>query len=134
MNEVKARGFTLIELLVVLAIIATLLSLVAPRYHASVDRAKEAALRANLRHVWAAIDQFAGDTGRFPASLDELVERRYLRELPMDPMTERRDTWVLLAGAPAPAIAAGEPPAPGVSDVRSGAPGVSRDGSRYAAW
>lgn len=128
----KCRGFTLIELLVVLAIVATLLSLVAPRYFAAVDKAKEAVLRTNLRIVREAIDKHLADTGRFPPSLQSLVERRYLQAIPVDPMTERTDTWIFMAPG------AREPDASAVpaelADIRSGAMGEARDGSAYVSW
>ena len=76
------RGFTLIELLVVLAIIAVLLTLAVPRYFNQIDGAKETVLRENLQVTRVAIDKYFGDLGRYPDSLDELVERRYLRSLP----------------------------------------------------
>jgi general secretion pathway protein G len=118
-------GFTLVELLVVMAIIATLLTLVAPRYIQSVDRAREAVLRTNLKLLRSAIDQHYADRGGYPESLSVLVERRYIREVPEDPITERRDTWILY-GHPA-----GQP---GVYDVRSGAAGTAADGTAYATW
>ena len=122
----KHRGFTLIELLVVMAILGALLAIAAPRYFESVERAKEAALRTNLRMLREAIDKHKADTGRSPANLDELVSRRYLRNVPIDPITDRADSW-LVDNAPDGAT-------PGVHDVHSGAPGSSRDGSPYATW
>jgi len=123
----KAGGFTLIELLVVLAIIATLLTIAAPRYFVSLERAREAALRQTLFVMRDAIDKYHGDTGRYPASLEALVDKRYLRKLPPDPLTESADTWIALP--PPPGAADG-----GVYDVKSGAPGVGADGSAYADW
>jgi general secretion pathway protein G len=122
---VKARGFTLIELLVVLAIIGGLLALAAPRYLHRVDLAKETVLISDLATMRDAVDKFFGDTGRYPASLDELVARRYLRRIPPDPITESTDSWVVVA-----------PPAPdqgAVYDVKSGAPGKTIDGRLYSA-
>ena len=121
-----AYGFTLIELLVVMAILATLLTLAAPRYFESVERGKEAALRTNLRLLREAIDKHRADTGRLPESLEALAQARYLRAVPADPITERVDSWVVI---PMP-----EGAMPGVYDVRSGAPGVARDGTAYASW
>ncbi|MCW7537682.1 type II secretion system GspH family protein [Aquabacterium sp. A7-Y] len=128
----RQRGFTLVELLVVMAIIATLLSLVGPRYMASLDRANETVLRTNLRLTREAIDKFRADTGRYPVTLEELVQRRYLRDVPLDPMTTRNDTWVLTTprGSPIEEGAAER----GVYDVHSGAEGRGRDGTAYAAW
>jgi general secretion pathway protein G len=119
-------GFTLIELLVVLAIVATLLMLVAPRYFHKVDATKEAVLRDNLRSVRDVIDKFYGDNGRYPETLEELVEKRYLRALPVDPLTESAATWQLV---PVPDGYKGT-----VYDVHSGAQGTDRDGKKYADW
>lgn len=116
-------GFTLIELLVVLAIIALLASIATPRYFSSVERAREAVLRETLATVREAIDKFHADTGSYPASLDELVRRRYLRRAPVDPVTESASTWVAV---PAPLGEAG------VFDVRSGAPGRASDGTAFS--
>jgi general secretion pathway protein G len=123
------RGFTLIELIVVLAIVALLASIVAPRYVASVDRAREATLRTSLATLRDAIDQFAADRGRWPESIDELVSTRYLRSLPEDPVTNRRDSWVALPPPPDAVEATG-----GLFDIRSGAAGRAQDGSLYADW
>lgn len=122
----RSRGLTLIELLVVLAILAALLSLAAPRYFDSLERAKEAALRTDLRVLREAIDKHRADTGRLPESLQQLVQSRYLRDVPLDPITDRSDSWVLV---PAP-----DGKTPGVYDVRSGARGQARDGSSFASW
>lgn len=121
------KGFTLIELLVVLTIMATLLSIVAPRYLDSVDRAKEAALKTNLRMLRESIDKYKADTGQYPENLNALVEKRYLRSVPMDPVTDRSDSWKLI---PPPSATA----ASGVYDVRSTAPGQARDGSTFVNW
>ena len=127
MNTVPIRrGFTLIELLVVLAIIATLLMLVTPRYLQQVDAGKEAVLRENLRALRDVLDKFHADQGRYPESLDELVDRRSLRALPVDPITESTATWRIV---PVPEGYKGS-----VYDIRSGHPGQGRDGTRYADW
>jgi general secretion pathway protein G len=122
------RGFTLIELLVVLAAMAVLLSLAAPRYIQHVDRSREVVLRHNLAALREAIDKFHADRARYPASLQELVTERYIRSVPVDPVTDRSDTWVVV-GASGQGQAADR-----VNDVRSGAPGKAADGSDYASW
>lgn len=122
----QRAGFTLIELLVVLAIIATLLSLAAPRYTGSVDKAKESVLRENLATFRSAIDKHFGDTGKYPATLNDLVTRKYLRRVPLDPVTDSETAWIVVAPADTQQGA--------VSDVRSGAPGKSRDGTAYRDW
>ena len=120
----RRSGFTLIELLVVLAIIALLASLAMPRYFQSIDTAKETILADNLRLTRETIDKFYGDTGRYPESLDELVARKYLRALPVDPITESTATWVIV------------PPDDGdkgnVYTIKSGAPGNNRSGTPFA--
>ena len=122
----RARGFTLVELLVVLAIVATLLSLAVPRYYASLDRSKEAVLRENLYVLRDAIGKYYGDRGRYPDSLDSLAADKYLRAVPMDPITGSVATWVVIPPQDAQMGA--------VFDVRSGAVGKGIDGSEYAAW
>jgi general secretion pathway protein G len=121
----RRRGFTLIELLVVLAILATLLSLAAPRYFQHIERSREAVLRENLASLRDAIDQYHADTDAWPADLADLVEKHYLRAVPADPVTDSKDTWVVLP-----------PPGgiEGVYDVRSGAEGEGLDGSAYSEW
>jgi general secretion pathway protein G len=119
----RQRGFTLIELLVVMAIIATLMSLVAPGYFKQVDRSKETVLRHNLQALRTAIDDYHADHGADPKAIGALVEEQYLRSLPVDPITGRNDTW-----------AETRDDGQGVADVHSGAPGVALDGSRYAKW
>lgn len=122
----KNKGFTLIELLVVLGIIALLLTLAVPRYFPSVDSAKETILSDNLRQTRAVIDQYYGDTGKYPDTLEQLVEKKYLRALPVDPITESTTTWTLV---PPEDGAKG-----GVADIKSGAPGTDRHGKAYAEW
>ncbi|MGL4995513.1 MAG: type II secretion system protein [Deefgea sp.] len=124
MNGKLHRGFTLIELLVVLAIMASLLTLVVPRYFQQTDRAQEVVLKHNLVAVRDGIDKFFADTGRYPANLDELVSKKYLRELPLDPITGKRDTWIIVAPETGT----------GVYDLKSGAEGTSNDGTLYSSW
>jgi general secretion pathway protein G len=126
MASLRRAGFTLIELLVVLAIVSTLALLVAPRYFQKVDASREVVLRENLRAMRDVIDKFYGDTGRYPESLDELVEKRYLRALPVDPVTESSSTWQIV---PVPDGGEGA-----VYDIRSGAQGTGSDGKNYAEW
>lgn len=121
-----AKGFTLIELLVVLGIVALMLTLAVPRYFPSMDKSREVVLADNLRNLRGLIDQYYGDTGRYPDSLDQLVEKKYLRALPRDPVTDSDSTWIIV------------PPEDGlkgnVYDIRSGAPGNDRSGKPYADW
>ena len=124
LHAVRQCAFTLIELLVVMAIVALLLTLAYPRFFNTYDRSKETILRENLRITRETIDKFYGDTGRYPETLDELVEKKYLRAPPHDPITESAATWKLL------------PPTDGkegkVFDLKSGAPGAASDGRAFA--
>lgn len=121
----RANGFTLIELLVVMAALGLLLSIAAPRYAQHVDRAREVVLRQNLAGLRDAIDKFYADRARYPKDLEELVQQRYLRQVPLDPVTDRTDSWVLVPPAGQQGV---------VFDVRSGAAGQARDGTAYATW
>ena len=122
----KKAGFTLIELIVVLAVVATLLTLALPRYFASIDRAKEAVLKENLHLVRDAIGKYYADKGKYPESLDAMVSDKYLRKLPIDPITESSSTWVIV---PPEDLQKG-----GVYDLKSGAPAQALDGSAYSEW
>ncbi len=120
----RRRGFTLIELLVVMTILAILLTIAVPRYFGSVDKSKEAVLRQNLSQMRDAISHYYADKGKYPDSLDVLASDRYLREVPLDPITDSEKTWITV-----------QPPDPqksGVYDVRSGAQGQTRDGKNFS--
>jgi general secretion pathway protein G len=121
-----SRGFTLIELMVVMTVIALLISIAVPRYFHSVDRAREATLKQSLSVMRVAIDKFYGDNDRYPASIKELVTKKYIRAVPVDPITDSSETWVT------------QPPnldtTGAVFDIKSGAPGIAKDGTAYAEW
>jgi len=119
-------GFTLIELLVALAVIALLLSIVAPRYFGSVSKTEETVLKENLHLMRDALDKYYSDAGRYPDALGDLVAKRYLRNIPDDPITQSSATWVAL---PPP-----DPQKGAVFDVKSGAKGAGRDGKPYEQW
>jgi general secretion pathway protein G len=124
-GRLRTVGFTLIELLIVLAVIALMLTLALPEYFHSIDASKEKILSENLHVTRDAIDRFYGDIGRYPESLQELVDKHYLRSLPVDPIADSTTTWRIV------------PPDeqfPGnVYDIRSGAQGTDRDGQPYEA-
>jgi len=123
----NAAGFTLIELIVVMAIVALLVSIAAPRYLQSIDRAKDNSLRTSLNVMRDALDQFAADKGRYPDTLADLVEARYLRSIPTDPWTGSAATWVTVT--PFDTSTKGK-----VYDVRSGMAGRASDGRLHADW
>jgi general secretion pathway protein G len=122
----RARGFTLIELLVVMTIISILLTLAVPRYFRTVERSKETVLKHDLAAVRESIDKFYADLGQFPEALPSLVEKHYLRSVPVDPFTKSAETWVLVPSE--------DPDHPGVRDLHSGSPDAASDGSPFVSW
>jgi general secretion pathway protein G len=119
-------GFTLIELLVVMAIIGTLLSLAVPRYFRTLERARETVLKHDLAVLREAIDKHYADLNEYPESLPVLVEKRYVREVPIDPFTRLADTWTL--------IPSDDPDHAGIRDIHSGAAETAADGTPVASW
>ena len=122
----RRRGFTLVELLVVMAIIATLLTIAVPRYFRSLERSREAVLRQDLTTLRESIDKFYGDTGKYPQTLAVLVEKNYLRRIPVDPIAKAADKWIV--------VNSDDPEDNGVKDVKSGAEGMGENGVLYASW
>lgn len=123
MRRPRAAAFTLIELIVVMLVVSLLLTLAAPRYFVSLERARETALQQTLSVTREALDKYYGDNGRYPESLEALVFARYLRSLPLDPVTGSSGTWTVV---PPP-----DPDKGRVYDLHSGAEGVSRNGKPY---
>ncbi len=124
-NGKSTKGVTFIELMVVMAMVALLISIAVPRYFAGLERSKEAVLREDLFVMREAMDQFYVDKGRYPANLSVLVEQRYIRALPVDPITGSSDSWIEIAAPQNPLL---------ISDVRSGADGTGSDGQAYYEW
>ena len=120
------QGFTLIELLAVMVIIALLLTIAVPKYFGSVDRSREAILRQDLATMREALDKYYGDTGAYPNALEDLTQKKYLRNIPRDPITESDTTWLIIAPTNDAKGA--------VFDVKSGAAGNGADGTAYADW
>src|SRR6185312_11269908 len=89
----RHRGFTLIELLLVLFLVALLASLVGPALTSGIQRARESALKEDLHVLRKALDDYYADNGSYPPELQVLVDKRYLRNVPVDPFTDRGDSW-----------------------------------------
>ena len=124
-------GFTLMELLVVISLIIILASIGMVQYANSVTRAKEAVLKEDLFRLRDAIDQYYADKNKYPESLEALVSDKYLRAVPVDPITNRADSWQTVMAEPDPL----NPTAgAGIYDVKSGAEGAAMDGTNYSDW
>jgi len=127
----RSGGFTLIELLIVVALIGIITSIAVGQYRKSIVKAKEAVLRENLFTMRTQINNFFADKGRYPGSLQELVEASYLRDMPADPITQSSSTWVEEFAEMDDTDISTEP---GIEDVRSGAAGTGLDGTPYGEW
>ncbi len=121
------RGFTLLELLFVLVIATLLAGIVGPMLIGSISHARESTLKQDLHVLRKAIDDYYADNGKYPLELSDLTDRRYLRGIPADPVTERRDSWVAVR------VESGRGQG-GIIDVHSGSELSARDGTFYRDW
>src|SRR5208282_6830460 len=125
------RGFTLIELMVVIAIIIILLSLAMPRYQKTILHAQETALRDDLHTLRSVIDQYTLDKQKAPQSLQDLVDAGYLKQLPIDPFTKSRDSWVSITDD---SLMSPDQSQPGIMDVHSGSDQLSTCCTQCLRW
>ncbi len=129
----RRSGFTLVELLVVMAIIGILTAIAVPQLAKTPQRAREAALRQDLYTFRTCIDQYFADKGHDPESLQVLVTERYIRKIPVDPITKSADTWeVVMEEADAASASPDQPP--GIIDVKSGSKDLGLDKTAYNTW
>jgi general secretion pathway protein G len=136
-RKTQSRGFTLIELLIVMSIMAILISVALPAYNLSILRAKESVLKQNLFTLRSLISQYTLDKQKAPQSLQDLVTAGYLKQIPIDPMTGRNDTWA--EDQEADVILSVDQQTssedqPGIYDVHSGSTAVGSDGTAYSTW
>jgi general secretion pathway protein G len=124
-------GFTIIEILIVLTLVVVLASMGMTQYRNSVTRAEEAVLKENLYRMNDAIDQYYADKNKYPSDLSALASEGYLREIPEDPMTKSKETWVTVQSEPDANNPASQP---GIYAVKSGSDRTALDGTRYADW
>ena len=125
-GRTATHGFTLIELLIVMAIIGTLLSIAVPRYFHSLQHARETVLKQDLWILREAIDKYYADLNQYPEKLPDLVDKHYVRAVPVDPFTRLADTWTV--------VASDDPDHPGIRDIQSGAPDIASNGTPVASW
>jgi len=125
----KQRGFSLLELMIAMFIIIILISVAVPSYQRAVQNARESVLKENLWHMRRAIDQYNGDKGKPPQTLDDLVTAKYLRERPVDPMTEKDDWNEVTEADPTNPDAE-----PGLADIKSSSEGVDTEGKAYSEY
>ena len=136
----RQDGFTIIELIIVVALIGILAAIVMPNLKDQPTRAKEAVLKTNLRTLRDVIDQYKGDRGHYPSSLDALVEQGYLREIPVDPIAKTQEWDVVYEeaslGEDDPWAESDQPEdgQPGIYDVHSTSDRVSLNGTPYSEW
>src|SRR5882757_4213042 len=109
-SGVRLRGFTLVELMVVMVLIALLLTIAVPRYFGTIDTGKQSVQRQNISAIRDAIDKYYGDQGKYPEALQDLVDKKYLRSVPVDPVTQLPN-WVIVPPT--------DPNLTGVYDIRS---------------
>jgi general secretion pathway protein G len=130
-NKNQSRGFTLIEMLIVISLVMILVAIAVPNYQRSIMRAKESVLKQDLFQLRSLISQYTLDKQKAPQALDDLITAGYLKQIPIDPMTNARDTWTVDQEDTLLSVDQQEP---GISDVHSGSSAISSDGTAYSTW
>jgi general secretion pathway protein G len=130
-NKNQSRGFTLIEMLIVISLVMILVAIAVPNYQRSIMRAKESVLKQDLFQLRSLISQYTLDKQKAPQALDDLITAGYLKQIPIDPMTNARDTWTVDQEDTLLSVDQQEP---GISDVHSGSNAISSDGTAYSTW
>ena len=127
----RQRGFTLLELMIVLTLIAVLISIAIPMYRGLILRSHEATLKTNLHSLREVIDQYTADKKKAPQTLQDLVDGGYFREMPLDPITRQRDTWIADFDT---SVSVADQTETGITNVHSGSTAMSSEGTAYSTW
>jgi len=117
--------------MIVMAVVTILISVAVPFYQKSIIRSKESVLKNNLFTLRTVIDEFTLDKGKAPQSLQDLVSEGYLRNVPIDPITNSDQSWKTIMEDATTSVNQTEP---GIFDVRSGSDKTSLEGTPYADW
>jgi general secretion pathway protein G len=125
----RQAGFSLLELLIAMFILIILLAVALPTYQRSIQHAREVVLEENLFQMRRAIDQYTTDKGKAPQTLDDLIEAKYMREVPKDPISEE-SKWQEIQGDD-PNSSEGDQ---GLIDVKSLAEGEDSTGKKYSEY
>ena len=125
------RGFTLLELLTVMTILAMLATVGIVGYRRHTKAAREAVLKEDLFQLNHSLEQYQADRGKYPTSIGQLREEKYLRDIPVDPMTQSKDTWVTEFEAPDPDNPDAEV---GIFRIRSGSTDLGENQIPYNEW
>ena len=127
----RQRGFTLLELLTVMTILAMLATVGIVGYRRHTKAAKEAVLKEDLFQFNHCLEQFHADKGKYPTAIAQLRDQGYIRDIPVDPMTQSRDTWVTEFESPDPDNPDSEV---GIFRIRSGSTDMGENQIPYNEW
>jgi len=116
--------------MIVIAIIAILVGMAAGIYTRTIQHARESVLKKDLQTMREAIDNYTLDKQQAPQSLQDLVDAHYLRQVPVDPVSQQND-WVLHYGDQ---VISPDQTGTGVDDVHSGSDQAGSDGTPYNTW
>ena len=117
--------------MIVMAIIVILIAVAVPFYQKAIIRAKETVLHNNLTAMRNTIDEYTYDKQKAPQSLQDLVDAGYYRQIPIDPMTNSRNTWETINDT---SLSSPDQTQSGMVDVKSGSTAISSEGTAYNTW
>lgn len=121
----------MLEMMIVITIIMILIGIGIGRYEKSFVRAHEATLKADLFAMRQCIDRYTLDKEQAPTSLDDLVAAQYLREVPTDPFTNKKDWNLVYEDVQLSPDQTGT----GITDVHSASDLVSPfESTPYSSW